>query len=302
MDSNVKNLLQSNSSKDCESCGKKLTADSVMINLQNGEPHIFCCYDCLVDHVESRRLGVTSIKKQRVDILHKIESERKSKVLTLVHQVEHEEKIHSQYITTEDAEDILHELRNTPDETPVDLLLHCPGGLVFPAEQIALAIKERKGPTSVIIPHYAMSGATLIAIAAKEILMDKHAILGPLDPQIQGLPSPSVLKIKELKKSDYIRDEMLVAIDVASKSLNQMKGFIRSLLADKFSPEHSKKVAEFLTGGYMTHDRPITAKDASAIGFSVRVGIPDEFYQLLRLYRLSTNTYESMYSRHCQCL
>lgn len=300
MDSTEKSSLEPDNSHQtyCESCGK--SADPIAVNLQqNGEYHTFCCYDCLIDYVQSRRLGIESIKKQRAKMLRKIESERKSKVLTLIHYVEHADSGHDQYITSEDAEDILHELRNTPAEKPVDILLHCPGGVVFPTEQIALAIKERKGPTSVIVPYYAMSGATLIALSAKEILMDAQAILGPLDPQIQGLPSPSLIKLKELKKPDYIRDEMLVAIDIASKSMSQMKGFIQELLDDKFGPERSNKVAQFLTGGYLTHDRPITAKDALAIGLQVKVGVPDEFYNLLRLYKLAPNSHDTMYSKHC---
>ena len=147
-----------------------------------------------------------------------------------------------------------------------------------------------------------MSGATLIALAAKEVIMDRHAILGPLDPQIQGLPSPSLLKLRETKKPEYIQDEMLVAIDIASKSMNEMKRFIRSLLVDRFNVERSKKVADFLTGGYLTHDKPITANGALAIGLPIKVGVPDDIYGLLRLYRLSTNTHDTMFSRRCPCL
>ena len=37
------------------------------------------------------------------------------------------------------------------------------------------------------VPHYAMSGGTLIAMAAQEIIMDRNAVLGPVDPQIGGV-------------------------------------------------------------------------------------------------------------------
>lgn len=282
---------------ECENCG---TGTSSPICLEHsGERHVFCCYGCIAQYVDSKRRGVEN-PTQRSSIIQRIESMRNSKVITMIHSAEHDQN-HPQYITEEDAESVLYELRNTPDDKHIDLLLHCPGGLVFPAEQIALAIKERKGPTTVIVPYYAMSGATLIAISAKEILMDRYAILGPLDPQVQGLPSASLLKIKEIKKPDYIRDEVLVAIDIASKSASQMKGFIRHLLNEKLGVAQSEKVAEFLTGGYMTHDRPITAKEASAIGLPVKVGIPDDFYNLLRFYRLSRHN-ETMYSRSCPCL
>lgn len=283
---------------ECENCG---TLASSPIRLeQSDERHVFCCYSCIAEYADSKKRGIES-STMRSSVVQHIESIRNSKVITMIHSAEHDQKDHPQYITEEDAESILYELRNTPDDKQVDLLLHCPGGLVFPAEQIALAIKERKGPTTVIVPYYAMSGATLIAISAKEILMDRYAILGPLDPQVQGLPSASLLKIKEIKKPDYIRDEVLVAIDIASKSVNQMKGFIRHLLNEKLGVEQSEKVAEFLTGGYMTHDRPITAREASVLGLPVKVGIPDGFYNLLGLYRLGRHN-ETMYSRRCPCL
>ncbi len=281
----------------CEICGKDTNSP---VYLTHEGQHAFCCYDCVTDYIAAKNLGITSIRKQRNEVIRQIEQARKSKLITMIHRLEHNEK--EQYITIEDSEDILHELRSTPEDIPIDLLLHCPGGLVLPAEQIAMAIKERKAPTTIIVPHYAMSGATLIALAAKEILMDNHSVLGPLDPQIENLPSPSLLKILDYKKPEFIRDEILIAIDLASKAINQMRGFIRYLLHDKMGDEHAIKIAEFLTGGYMTHDRPITAKDAMVLGLPVKVGIPDDFYKLLRLYKPSGQKHDTMYSKACPCL
>jgi len=79
----------------------------------------------------------------------------------------------------------------TDDDVPIDLLLHTPGGLVLASEQIAVAIRRHKAPVTVFIPHYAMSGGTLIALGADEIVMDPNAVIGPVDPQI-GDPSAAV--------------------------------------------------------------------------------------------------------------
>jgi len=52
----------------------------------------------------------------------------------------------------------------TDKDVPIDLILHTPGGLVLAAEQIAHALKRHPGKVSVIVPHYAMSGGTLIVL------------------------------------------------------------------------------------------------------------------------------------------
>ena len=49
------------------------------------------------------------------------------------------------------------------------------------------------------MPHYAMSGGTLISLAASEIVMSEHAVLGPVDPQLGKYPAASVLKIIKRK-------------------------------------------------------------------------------------------------------
>jgi len=87
----------------------------------------------------------------------------------------------SNFIDIQDSEEILRAIRATPNDQPIDLILHTPGGLVLAAEQIARALVEHKGKITVFVPHYAMSGGTLIALAADEIIMDANAVLGQVD-------------------------------------------------------------------------------------------------------------------------
>jgi ClpP class serine protease len=72
-------------------------------------------------------------------------------------------------------------------------VLHTPGGLVLAALQIAKAIREHKAKVTAFVPHYAMSGGTLIALAADEIVMCKHSVLGPIDPQLGQSPAVSLI-------------------------------------------------------------------------------------------------------------
>src|SRR2546427_3545955 len=87
----------------------------------------------------------------------------------------------------------------TDSHVPIDLVLHTPGGLVLAAVQIARALHEHQGKVTAFVPHYAMSGGTLIALAADEIVMSRHAVLGPVDPQLGQSPAASILKVLEKK-------------------------------------------------------------------------------------------------------
>src|SRR5438874_9195240 len=127
------------------------------------------------------------LEASRKRMIGLIEQERKSRVVLLVHRQETMSLLgfpFFRYIDIDDSEEILRAIRLTPEEMPIDLILHTPGGLVLAAEQIALALEEHGGKVTVLVPHYAMSGGTLIALAADEIIMDRHAVLGPVDPQL----------------------------------------------------------------------------------------------------------------------
>ena len=282
----------------CENCGH-LTARPLTVT-QGEQIRVFCCMQCLARSFEVSG-GVDPVRKmlvgRRSELISKIEGKRGFKLITMIHR--EEMGTAKPYITIEDSEEVLHELQVTADDAPVDFVLHCPGGIIMPAEQIALAVKDHPAGVSVIVPHYAMSGATLIALAAKEILMDPYSVLGPLDTQIQGFPSPSLIRLLQLKKPEYIRDEMLILADIAVKSLGQMKAFIVGLLWDRFGREKATALAEFFTGGYLTHDSPITAKAAQALGLPVKVGLPEEVHELMRLYKPTSEHRGSWYDVPC---
>ena len=94
------------------------------------------------------------------------------------------------------------------------------------------------------IPHYAMSGGTLIALAADEIVMDPNAVLGPVDPQLatgQGyLPAASVLKALEQPNPNR-DDQTLILGDIAKKAIQQVYETVCALLRDKLPEEKAKR-------------------------------------------------------------
>src|SRR5215467_2318066 len=154
------------------------------------------------------------INSARNAVLTRFQEERKSRVIAMIHR---EETVSffgvplSSYISIEDSEAVLRAIRLTPPDQPIDLILHTPGGLVLAAEQIANALSDHKGKVTVFVPHYAMSGGTLIALAANEIVMDTNAVLGPVDPQIGDFPAASILKVAQLKKAQASDETLMLA-------------------------------------------------------------------------------------------
>src|SRR5256885_3607758 len=97
------------------------------------------------------------------------------------------------FIDIDDAESVLMAIHKTPPGRPIDIVLHTPGGMVLAAQQIAAALADHNGRVTAIVPHYAMSGGTLIALAADQILLDAHPAPGPLHPPLGPYPAASVL-------------------------------------------------------------------------------------------------------------
>lgn len=219
--------------------------------------------------------------KRRMEILAQLAAERGSRVLTLIHRREPWEAADwDKSMGIEDTEVVLREIRRTPPETPIDLILHTPGGLVLAAEMIAMALNARRGKVTVIVPFYAMSGGTLLALAASEILMESYAVLGPLDPQIAGLPSPALVWLVRKKPLHLIQDQTLILAQIAELALAQMCGFICWLLGSRMEQERARRTAAFLTQGYLAHSSPITFEKARELGLPVKLGVPDLVYEL----------------------
>jgi ClpP class serine protease len=184
----------------------------------------------------------------------------------------------------EDSEQVLRAIRLTPDNLPLDLVLHTPGGLVLASEQIARAIHRHPARVTVIVPHYAMSGGTLIALAADEILMDENAVLGPVDPQIGQWPAASIIKVADVKPLERVNDETLILADLARKAQVQIKDFALSVLIDDFPPERAEQIATELSSGKWTHDFPLTVEMLVAMGLPVSAELPRQAFDLMELY------------------
>ncbi len=236
-------------------------------------------------------LRFKSLNAARLNFIRRLESKYGWRVITLVHR---EERVRFlgipvyRYIDIEDSEAVIRAIRSTPPDRTIAIIIHTPGGLVLAAMQIASALSRHPAKKIAIVPHYAMSGGTLIALAADEILMDPNAVLGPLDPQIsigggQMAPAPSLLNVVKLKGANA-DDRTLILADVAEKAVKEMKRFVTKLLTGKLGEERAKEVAEKLVSGEWTHDYPLTFEELKELGLPVKEGVPEEVYQLMELY------------------
>jgi ClpP class serine protease len=150
--------------------------------------------------------------------------------------------------------------------------------------QIARAVEAHPAKVSVYVPVYAMSGGTLIALAADEIVLGEFSMLGPIDPQIVGLPAASIVRARDSKPIADVFDLTLVLADMSEKALAQVKRGAVELLTPRMEQGAAEALAAKLAGGNWTHDYALTATEAKELGLPVKVGMPIEVMELMKLY------------------
>jgi ATP-dependent protease ClpP protease subunit len=176
----------------------------------------------------------------------------------------------------------------------LDLFLHTPGGNIAVTESLVDYLPQMFGKDiRAIVPQIAMSAGTMIACSTKEIVMGKHSNLGPVDPQILGIPAAGV--IEEFKRAwteiKLDQSRMLVWQFVLSKYtpsyLGQCENAVKwatdfvtkALEANMFSeqdpqPRHAlaTTIVKHLTdfSNNKAHDRHIHFDECKAVGLNVK--------------------------------
>ena len=224
---------------------------------------------------------------KRAQAIRAIERKRGTRVITMIHRQEKRSLFGfsvSRHIDLEDAQTIIAAIKETPADRPIDLILHTPGGIVLAAMQIVRAVEAHPAKVTVLVPVYAMSGGTLIALAADEIVLGEFSVLGPIDPQIVGLPAASIVRARDSKPIEHVFDLTLVLADVSEKALDQVKRGAVELMTPRLEQAKAEELAAKLAGGHWTHDYALTATEATKIGLPVTVGMPLEVMELMKLY------------------
>lgn len=97
-------------------------------------------------------------------------------------------------INDEDKNGFMMAVHKLDKSKGLDLILHTPGGSIASTQSIADYLhKMFKGDIRAFVPQVAMSAGTMLACSCKEIWMGKHSNLGPIDPQVNGIPAYGVL-------------------------------------------------------------------------------------------------------------
>ncbi len=227
------------------------------------------------------------MRVRRMRLIRTIEKRRNSRVITLIHRQETMRLFGiplMRYIDINDSEEILRAIRFTPEDMPIDMIVHTPGGLVLSSEQIAMALKRHRAKVTIFVPHYAMSGGTLLCLAADEVVMDGNAVLGSVDPQVGKYPAVSIMAAVEKKEPKDIDDETYIMADISDKALRQMREFVEIILSNERSPGDVERIVKALTEGRRTHDHPIFFEDAKRLGINVTDHVPGDIYRLMELF------------------
>ena len=231
---------------------------------------IFFILSSLQPVVQRQVLAMTR-RRMLASISHK----RDATVITLIHRQETMSFLGfpiMRHIDIDDSESVLRAIRSTRPGRTIEIILHTPGGLVLAASQIAQALADYDGRVIAVVPHYAMSGGTLIALAADEIVIDRHGALGPVDPQLGQYPAASLVEVASLP--GVHKDETLILANVGRKALRQVEVVVMHMLERHLPEARARELAHLLSSGVWTHDHPLMATELEQLGLPVKFGVP----------------------------
>ncbi len=254
----------------------------------------------------------------RQRLVQSIEQQRKRRLITYITNVDHP----AVQIDLNDAHNLETCFRAPSDLKPIDLLIHSPGGQAEAAERIINLARSYSGNDfRVIVPSYAKSAATIVALGADAIVMSDGSELGPIDPQII-LRGPQGETRRAAASFVEHRDELLAKIRDAIQRQEPFQGYMQMLaqvdgpfvkeceramnlskeIARKWLKEHMLKgkndaevqraVDEFSDPSRtLSHGRMIDYRQAKSVGIEVEY-IPKEsdlWEEILELLFRSTS-------------
>lgn len=220
--------------------------------------------------------------------LKRLEERRDSSALCVIHTRD----LESSSVDEITAIEILRVLGEIDPDVPLDVILHTPGGNALEGMQIARAIKAHRGKKTVFVPFQAFSAGTIIALAADEIVMGNHAVLGPIDAQVpctfQGRrirhPASAYVSVAAKKSRKKIDDQVLATAyrcndDIASHHKNAVE-----LMRGTYSNTAANRIVHRLNDGILTHGYPVTFDEARAMGLRVSDRMPSEPREIVQSF------------------
>lgn len=207
------------------------------------------------------------------------------------------------HIGDEDRDGFMRALHQVDYRKGLDLIIHTPGGSTAATQSIILYLREKFGrKMRAIVPHTAMSGGTIMACSCSTIVMAKHSSIGPIDPQIRGVPAKGVIEefkkaYEEIKKEPakkHVWAPILAKysptfIGNCENAIAWSEQFARDRLSDNMFWRKNKKpidkIIKELTeyDNVKLHERQIGYKEARKIGLTIDLLEDDPEFQDLVL-------------------
>lgn len=193
-------------------------------------------------------------------------------------------------IDANDDQYVLELIREIPADQPVDLILETNGGTTDGTEKL-VALLRNINDLRVVVPRRAKSNGTLLALAAREIVMGPCSELGPIDPMINvvdGQPVPAQFIVAAASAG---RELDPVLLETAKHAIAQTEKLAKSLLEVGMcsgAPEKVKKLVKQLAtrDHYHSHGAVIDAHEAQDLGLNVKfVSYDDEYWNWVWLLR-----------------
>lgn len=180
-----------------------------------------------------------------------------------------------QMISENDGDDIAEVIEGVEGKD-VDLLIHTAGGLVDSVEKFVTVLKQLGLRYRVIVPSWAKSGGTLIALSSEKILLGVNSELGPIDPQI-GHPDYGQVPAEFIVQDP---DQPKILKDVCQANMNRAKKLAETYLEQGMMAGDKSKIPEVISKissatGYGSHGAVIDYKEARSLGLSVDWEAPE---------------------------
>ena len=173
--------------------------------------------------------------------------------------------------------DDLAEILSAISSDEADIIIQTPGGSVDACEKIVAVLKAKFKNYRVIVPSWAKSAGTVIALSSSQIVFGINSELGPIDPQwkINGNSVPCELVSADPAFPQHVR----TMADLATKRMSQMATDIlaKGMMLGKPPADVTSVIQKVSAStGYMSHGAVIDYNEAFQLGLSVTYLPPDD--------------------------
>ena len=238
------------------------------------------------------KVNANTIQKMRQDCYKDIEKYRKRPLLVYATKFFETPPQTPNFIDFPDLEGWVDLVNSVKDSKVVDVLLHSPGGRADATERLVELLRNHFEEVDFLIPHSAYSAATMLALSGDNIVLHPIAVLGPIDPQINGIPARAIKrsfeKIKEKLSKEgseallpyipliekYSLELLEICEDSEKLSMELVTDWLRKYMfkENKNNEEKIQKAVKYFSNydEHLIHTRPLSINKLSKLGLNIK--------------------------------